>query len=66
MLSTTFLPLRSESLSIPRSDFTRAKSGAMVPAGGSSPYVLTGFPFSVILAISFSSNINIPKKNVGL
>ncbi len=66
MLSTTFLPFRSESLRVARSDPTSAKSGAVVPAGGRSPYVLTGFPFSVILAISFSSNINIPKKNVGL
>jgi hypothetical protein len=57
MLRMSFFPISSESFILPISDLTRVKSGALVPFSGRFPDVFTGFPFNVILAIIFSSNL---------
>jgi hypothetical protein len=57
MLNISFLPLSSDSFIFPKSDLTSEKSGAMAPFNGRFPDVLTGFPFNVILAITFCSNL---------
>jgi len=80
ILSMTFLPLCSKSDILPRSVFTRVKSGALVPFPGRFPDVFTGLPFNVIFAIFFfykfthsflagkvcEVHIRIWKKSVGL
>ena len=40
------------------SDLTRENSGALLPIAGRSPDVFTGFPLSVIFAITFFSNLS--------
>jgi hypothetical protein len=52
-----FFPLSSESERLPRSDLTSVKSGALLPLNGRFPEVLIGFPFNVIFAIGFFSNV---------
>jgi hypothetical protein len=57
MLRRTFFPASSERLKVPRSDLTRVKLGAFCPFFGRSPDVFMGFPFNVIFAIIFFSNL---------
>jgi hypothetical protein len=57
MLRMSFFPLNSEREAVERSDFTRVKSGALLPFAGRLPIVFTGFPFNVIFAIIFFSNL---------
>src|SRR5664280_209204 len=53
----SFFPLSSERERSVRSDFTRVNPGATLPLEGRFPEVLVGFPFLVIFAITFFSNL---------
>jgi hypothetical protein len=52
----SFLPLSSERVSIPRSDFTSENSGALLPVDGRFPEVFTGLPLNAVFAIVFFQN----------
>ncbi len=51
MLSTTFLPLKSDSLTSESSPLTNVKSGATSPTLGNVPLVFTGDPLNAIFVM---------------